>query len=78
MKPLASGVSYHVAAANTQEEIEEDWKYLEQNLYKLARSLDSLQEREDYLIVKITSLASTTSAGTRGRAPLPSHFKSAR
>ena len=64
MKPLAKGVSYHVAAAGTLDEIEEDWKYMEQNLYKLARSLDSAEEREDFLLVKITSLASTTSAGT--------------
>jgi hypothetical protein len=73
MKPLAKGVSYHVAAASTQEEIEADWRYLEQHLMEPAGKLDGDDDREDYLFVKITGLASKTSAGAPTRRLVALH-----
>ena len=71
MKPMAHGVSYHVAAAATQEEIDEDWKYMEQHLLKLAQALETPEEREDFLLVKIKSLASSTAGALALPAPCP-------
>ena len=77
MRPLAKGVSYHVAAANTLEEISEDWAQMEKLFLTQAKSLDNAQDQEEFLLVKIKSLASATTPGaphasgsTRAGAPL--------
>ncbi|KAJ1658906.1 GTPase activating protein (GAP) [Dispira simplex] len=50
-----------LAIANTQEEIEKDWKWLQEQVVKALTVLDNPEERENFVVTKVRFLVSTTS-----------------
>ncbi|KAJ1969966.1 GTPase activating protein (GAP) [Dispira parvispora] len=53
-----------LAIANTQEEIEKDWKWLQEQVVKALTVLDNPDERENFVVTKVRFLVSTTSDTT--------------